>query len=118
MGLLLQKEFGETLTTANLLLTRELGDGAAPGSATELRLQTRWRSNTRFQPGFEIYYEPGQWDNFSPTEERRLRAGPVMVGQLNSGPLSKFKYEVGYLFGMNAASERGTLRARMEFEFR
>lgn len=118
VGLLAQKEFGETLTTFNLLLTRELGSGAAPGTATEIRLQTRWRSNLALQPGFEIYYEPGEWGNFSAADERRLRAGPVLVGQLRTGALSKVKYELGYLFGMNAASERGTLRARVEYEFR
>jgi hypothetical protein len=118
LGLLAQKEIGETLTTANLLFTRELGDGAAPGAATELRLQTRWRSNIAFQPGFEIYYEPGQWGTFNPGDQRHLRVGPVVVGQLRAGPLSKLKYEVGYLYGMNLASERGTLRARLEYEFR
>jgi hypothetical protein len=118
LGLLLQKEIGDTLTTANLLFNRQLGFDAAPGASTELRLQTRWRSNIAFQPGFEIYYEPGQWGNFSPSDQQRLRVGPLMVGQLRSGPLSKLKYEVGYLFGMNSASERGTLRARVEYEFR
>lgn len=118
VGLLLQKEVGETLTTANLLLNRELGEGGAPGMSTEIRLQTLWRSNLRFQPGFEIYYEPGQWGNFNPTDERRLRAGPVVAGQLHSGPMSKLKYELGYLFGMNPASESGTLRALVEYEFR
>jgi hypothetical protein len=118
VGLLMQKEVGETLTTANLLLTRELGDGGAPGASTELRVQTRWRSNIRFQPGFEIYYEPGEWGNFSPTQDRRLRAGPVIVRQLQSSALSKMKYEMGYLFGMHPANEQGRLRARVEFEFR
>jgi hypothetical protein len=118
VGLLGQKEVGETLTTGNLLLTRELGDGGAPGVATELRMQTIWRNSIRFQPGLEVYYEPGQWGNFNPSESRRLRAGPVMVGQVNAGSLSKIKYELGYLFGMNPASERGTVRARVEYEFR
>ena len=118
VGLLLQKEIGETLTTTNLLFNRQIGFDAAPGASTEVRLQTRWQTNTVFQPGFEIYYEPGQWGNFNPSDEQRLRVGPVLVGQLRSGPTSKLKYEVGYLFGMNSASERGTLRARVEYEFR
>ena len=118
-GALLQKELGgANLTTLNLLLTRELGQGGAPGLLADIRLQSRWRLSPTFEPGFEVYWEPGRWGHFEPFEAQRLRAGPVLVGMWRPAPLSKLKYEVGYLFGLNAGSERGTLRAMLEYETR
>jgi hypothetical protein len=118
VGLLLQKETGQNLTTLNLLFNRELGQGGAPGLATEVRLQSRWRLSNALQPGFEVYLEPGRLGHFADWEEQRVRAGPVLVGMWHTGPLSKLKYELGYLAGLTAASERGTLRALLEFETR
>jgi hypothetical protein len=119
VGALLQTELGgSNLTTLNLLFTRELGEGGAPGLSADIRLQSRWRLNPHFEPGFEVYWEPGRWGHFEPFEAQRLRAGPVLAGMWRPGGVSKIKYEVGYLFGLNGSSERGTLRALLEFETR
>ena len=118
VGLLLQKEIGNNLTTANILLNRELGSGGAPGLSTDVRVQSVWRVNPTFQPGMELYLEPGRIDHFNGYEDERIRIGPVVVVTLRTGPLSKFKYELGYLIGATRASEQGTVRAQLEYEFR
>jgi hypothetical protein len=116
VGLLLQKEFGRNVTTFNFLLTREFGEGGAPGLSTEFRLQSRWRLNAAFEPGAELYIEPGRFTHFESYENQRVRLGPVATGQLPLGLPGKMKYEVGYLFGASRSSERGTLRSMLEYE--
>lgn len=116
LGLLLQKEFGKNLTTFNFLLSRELGSDGAPGAQVDYRLQTRWRLNPMFEPGIELYGEPGRLGHFDPVSEQRTRLGPVIVGKLPISLAGKLKYELGYLRGLNSASEQGTVRLLLEYE--
>jgi hypothetical protein len=115
-GPLIQKEFGINLTTLNLLLTHELGRGSATGFAVEMRAQSVWRIFPWLAPGIEAYWEPGNVGNFRGAAKERLRSGPVVVGGLRLGGLGKLKYELGYLFGLGRASERGTIRGLLELE--
>jgi hypothetical protein len=39
-----------------------------------------------------------------------------VVGLYNLYRLGKFKYELGYQFGLSSATERGVLRWRLEYE--
>ncbi|MBU6508187.1 MAG: hypothetical protein KGQ82_11870, partial [Alphaproteobacteria bacterium] len=72
--------------------------------------------NPFFEPGVEYY---GNFNNIvdrttmsGPTH----RVGPVVVGLVNFYQYGKVKYEAGYLFGLNNATERGTIRWRFEYE--
>lgn len=118
VGLLLQKEFGKNLTTLNFLLSRELGSDGAPGTQVEYRMQTRWRFNSAFEPGIELYGEPGRWGQSGALSEQRTRLGPVVVGMLPVGLPGKLRYELGYLRGLNSVSEESTIRMRLEYEMR
>lgn len=118
IGLLLQKEFGSNLTTVNYLLTRELGGGHAPGVQVDYRVQTRWRMSPLFEPGIELYGEPGRFGHLDPAAQQRTRLGPVVVGVLPVGMPGKLKYELGYLRGLNSSSEKSTVRMLLEYEVR
>lgn len=118
LGLLLQKEFGKNVTTFNFLLGRELGSNGAPGAQIDYRLQTRWRVDPAFEPGIELYGQPGRLGHLDPSSEQRTRMGPVIVGVLPVGLPGKVKYELGYLRGLNNASEQSTVRALLEYEAR
>jgi len=116
LGLLLQKEFGRNVTTFNFLLTSQLGSEAPTGTQVEYRMQTRWRLNPMFEPGLELYGEPGELGQFNTASEQRTRMGPVMVGVLPVGGPGKLKYELGYLRGLNSVSEQNTVRLLLEYE--
>ncbi|MBV8659542.1 MAG: hypothetical protein JO142_17105 [Burkholderiales bacterium] len=116
VGLLLQKEFGDNVTTFNFLLNREFGTDGAPGLTVDYRLQSRWRLNRYFEPGFELYGAPGRLGHFESYENQRVRMGPVAVGIVPVSLPGKLKYEVGYLAGLSRGSERGTARALLEYE--
>lgn len=116
VGLLLQKEFGQNVTTLNFLLNREFGSGGAPGAQVDYRVQTRWRWCPLFQPGLELYGQPGRFGDLEDDSQQRTRLGPVATGILPVGLPGKLKYELGYLRGLNHSSEQGTLRALVEYE--
>jgi len=42
----------------------------------------------------------------------------VLYGTIRSFGSSKFKYEVGYLFGLTPGMPDGTVKWRLEYEFR
>ncbi|MDB5813032.1 MAG: hypothetical protein JWN23_149 [Rhodocyclales bacterium] len=116
LGLLLQKEFGNNLTTFNLLFNRELGTDREHGLGVEYRFQSRWRVHPTFEPGIEIYGEPGRLEHIDSYENQRVRAGPALVGALPLGLPGKLKYEIAYLFGASRASEHRTVRTMLEYE--
>jgi hypothetical protein len=46
----------------------------------------------------------------------QYRSGPVLIGLQNFAPYGKLKYQIGYQFGLTRATERGTVRWRVEYE--
>ena len=58
-GPLLQKEWGPTLHTLNVLFEREVGNGASSAFALHLAWQSRWQVDPLFEPGIEIYSQIG-----------------------------------------------------------
>ena len=119
-GPLLQKEqdlFGlDLLHTANLLFGKEVGRNRSDETPISLAWQTRWRFHPIFEPGVEYYGDLLPIEGPTETGNPRHRLGPVLVGQYNFYQYGKLKYELGYLFGLNRTTERGTVRWRFEFE--
>ena len=120
-GPTLQKEINgvlgvDTLHTLNLFVSKQIGRNRNDATPVALAWQSRLRLNPLFEPGLEYY---GNFNNIvdrlavtGPTH----RAGPVIVGAFNLYGYGKIKYEAGYLFGLNNATERGTARWRLEYE--
>jgi hypothetical protein len=115
-GPVLQKEWGPVVAKLNLLVNREIGSGADEAFNVDYRAQTYWQFSPSFRTGIELYGEPGPIDHFKKFEDQRLRAGPVVLGTFPIPKIGKFKYELAYMFGLNTASEHGTLRGLFEFE--
>ncbi len=116
LGPLIQKEWGRNLTTLNVLFNHEVGRGAAGAFHLDYRVQHLWRAAPLFQPGVELYGEPGKVGNFDKIDDQRIRLGPVAIGAVSFGDAGKLKYEIGYLVGVTGASERGTVRGLLEYE--
>ncbi|HMK67425.1 MAG TPA: hypothetical protein VK433_02660, partial [Stellaceae bacterium] len=115
-GPLVQKEIGNTLHTFNFLLDKEMGSGAADGTGLELAWQSLWRINPYASPGIEYYGEIDDLGHPGKPSQQQHRIGPVVVGAVAFPPNGKIKYEVGYLFGLTNATERGAVRWKFEYE--
>jgi len=116
IGPLLQTQFGHWLHTMNILFHGQFG--VHPSATTELNAawQTKWLLNRHFQPGLEIYSNPGDWTRFKPQAQQTAQAGPVVFGMWIFGRGYNLKYELGELFGLTAASPDRTTKFMLEAE--
>lgn len=105
-GLLVEKEWGQWSTTANVNLTYEWGRDIDNEIESALSLQARFRYSSAIEPGIEFY-----------SGEDTLALGPVLLGGLKLGGKRKFKWELGVIFGLDHDSPNQTLRLLTEFEF-
>jgi hypothetical protein len=127
-GPLLQKQasdlFGldlgrDTLHTLNLLVTKQIGSNREDATPLAIAWQSRLRLNPLFEPGIEYYGQISSIAGASTPDQQapvQHRLGPALVGQYNMFQYGKVKYEFGYLFGLNTATERGAVRWRFEYE--
>ncbi len=109
----------DTLHTLNLLVTKEIGTNREDATPLSIAWQSRLRLNAYFEPGIEYYGQVSSIAGASTSDQKepvQHRLGPVLVGQYNMYGYGKIKYELGYLFGLNAATERGAVRWRLEYE--
>jgi len=119
--LLLQKETGEFVHTANLILEKKIGGKTPDDEEKEKRgweggvaWQTRYRLREYLEPGIEIFYNYGQFNQHPKPNDQELQIGPVISGKI----LKNIKYNVGYLFGASDAVPAGELKWILEYELR
>jgi hypothetical protein len=115
-GPIAQKEIGNTLHTLNVLFGKEIGHGRTDATDLSVAWQSRWRLNQYAEPGIEYYADIPDLQNPGKSAEQQHRIGPVLVGLVAFAPYGKIKYEAGYLVGLTRATERGTLRWKLEYE--
>lgn len=117
-GPLVQKEWGETLHTLNLLFEKQIGLHRTDATDFTPAWQSRWRLNPLFEPGIEYYGDIADIARLGKLSGQRHRIGPVLVGLFDTQGIGKLKYEVGYLFGLTRGTENGAVRWKLEYEFR
>jgi len=104
--LLVSKEWGRWVTTANLGLIYEWGSDIANEWETSLSIQGRYRLTRGFEPALEFY-----------SGEDTKALGPTFVGNIRLGGRKKLRWEVGLIFGLDSESPDQTFRGMLEFEF-
>ena len=114
LGALLQKQFGPSLATFNLVAERELQSGAETG--LEYALQYRWRRGPRFEPGIEFYGGLGEFGDFGSLQDHEHEAGPAVFGRIPFGS-GALRYEAAWLIGLTDEAAAQTLRFLLEYEF-
>ena len=119
-GPLVQKEIDflglDLLHTANLLFTKEVGHNHSAATPLLISWQSRVRLDSLFEPGIEYYGQLSPVTTPTKAGDPQHRFGPVVAGLYNLYRYGAIKYEVGFLFGMNRATEKGAARWRLEYE--
>jgi len=116
--LLLEKNVGKYVNTANLIFVREVGSGASNATEFEYAWRTKYLYSKKLEPGIEIYGSMGEVGHALPSDQQDHRIGPVISGVLAGDSQGKWVYELGYLFGVSDAAPDGTLKFVVEYEFR
>jgi hypothetical protein len=107
LGLLMEKEINSHwVTTANLFAEYEFGDDLVDEFETALRAQLRYRLSPAIEPALELYLDDQDW-----------AAGPALTGIQKLAPGKQLRWELGWLFGLDAETPENNLRLAIEFEF-
>jgi hypothetical protein len=113
-GPILQKEIGSSLHTVNLIFESVEGE---PDVNFVYGWQSLWRLSALLQPGFEAYGELGPVDAPKPAAQQEHWLGPVVSGRVGLGTRQRLKYNLGYLFGLTAATPDRAWKWVLEYEF-
>jgi len=113
LKVLLEKQFGMLIHTANLVFKREIGVNAGNKTGAGYTWRSKWRKMRVWEPAVEIYGSLGALGNLKPLAHQSHQIGPVFIGKLRHG----FNYEVGYLFGLTSASDQGAMKVVLGYEF-
>ena len=118
VGPTLQKQWGDTVHTVNLLFEHPFGPNNDEKSINfNYAWQSLWTWKREFQPGFEIFGDVGPVDRAPGIRDQQLRVGPVAYGKIDIGRgLGELKYGLGYLFGLTHATEKAALKWNLEWE--
>lgn len=111
--LLLEKESGKVVNTANLVLKKELGVNATKNTSSGYAWRSKWRWMPEVEAALELYGSIGELGNTSPLTQQSHQAGPVLLGKLKGG----IGYEIGYLFGLTSSSDEGMFKMILSYEF-
>ena len=118
--LLLEKQLGDFVHTANLIVEREIGGETADDEEKEphewegsVAWSTRYRWQQWLEPGIEVWFDLGELKKIHSFNEQNDQIGPVIYGKIGD----HVKYDVGYLFGISEEAPAGTLKWIVEFEW-
>jgi hypothetical protein len=106
----------DTLHTLNLFATKQIGGNRQDATPLSIAWQSRLRLNPLYEPAIEYYGQISSIAGASTGTPQQHRLGPALVGRYGLAGYGDVKYELGYLFGLNQATERGALRWRLEYE--
>jgi hypothetical protein len=120
-GPIVQKEvpdlFGQdTLHTLNLFVGKEVGHNRTDATPLHFAWQSRLRLYPQFEPGVELFSDVDDIAAPGKFADQQHRIGPMFAGVYPLYRFGKIEYEVGYLFGLTRATERGAVRWRFEYE--
>ncbi|MGW8248589.1 MAG: hypothetical protein ACWGOV_10800 [Acidiferrobacterales bacterium] len=115
--LLLEKAAGRYVNTANLVMAREVGNGASSIVELEYAWRTKYKLKPEFEPGIELYGAAGTLAAPKLDSSQSAQIGPVATGKFHLGGRSAVVYELGYLFGLNNASPSGSVKWLIEYEY-
>jgi len=111
--LLLEKSWGRFIHTSNIVVKREIGANANRNLFAGYAWLSKWRLMRAFEPGIELHGSMGEFRKFKPLSQQSHQAGPVVMGKFRNG----FTYELGYLFGLTSASNQGSVKCILGYEF-
>lgn len=114
MKILLEKSVDQWTNRANLTLEKAFGGGSKENWEAGAAWSTSLRLRKEFEPGVELHWEYGEFNQSRLFDEQTMQVGPVAYGKLGE----HIKYDAGYLFGVSSAAPEGELKCIVEFEWR
>lgn len=114
--LLLEKQIAHFLNTVNLNFEKGVGSAADEGVEFAYAWRTGWMFNPMAHVGFEAFGEIGEVHAAPDLSEQEHQLGPVMYGKFKFDGIGKFKYRLGWLFGLTEETPDHALKWELEYE--
>ncbi len=105
-ALLVERQWGKWVGTANLHLIFEWGDDIQNETETGLALQTRYRYSRSLEPAIELYMGEGSYG-----------IGPVLLGNIRLSGRKQLRWETGVIAGLKDDTSDATFKFLIELEF-
>ncbi|MBL4743794.1 MAG: hypothetical protein JKX87_04040 [Cycloclasticus sp.] len=105
-GLLVEKEWGKWVGTANINLIYEWGPEIKDELESSLATQLRYRYKSYLEPAIEFY-----------SSENGKALGPVLMGDVRLTGAKRIHWEVGAILGLDSKAPSNTWRLLTEYEF-
>ena len=115
--LLLEKQLGRTINTANLIFEKGVGSHADEGTEFGYALRTKYRWRPYLEPRRMRARRRTNMRDVKPFRDQSHRLGPVILGIVPVAPSIGFYYELGWLFGLTRGSLDHSVKWLGEFEF-
>ena len=105
-ALLIEKEWGKWVGTANLYLIYEWGSNINNELETAMALQGRYRLSRKIEPAIEVY-----------SSDNTKGMGPVLMGEFKLSGRKKIHWESGVIFALDNDTADKTFKLLIEYEF-
>lgn len=119
-GPLLQKQFGRTVVTTNLVFQNAFGGdvkGHDKDTLFSYAANIRYLLSPLIEPGISAYGGVGALADLEETSEQVHQLGPSIQGKFELAPGMGLKYRTEAVFGLTHGSPDATWVAQLEYEF-
>ena len=112
----MQKRFNRSMLTLNVSLERNPTENDTTKLQLNYAWQYRWLGNPAIQFALEGYGKLGNATDWATRSEQSHQLGPVLLGDIHTGPDNILSYRLGYYFGLTDAATDRTLVLNLEYE--
>lgn len=112
---ILQRDFGDWLTTANFSVIRGIGEKRAESVNITGAMQAIYQLSREFSPGLEFFHTFGPGNDTDFTGERSQQFGPIISGALPIAQDRQFTYVLGYYRGLSANSPEQAAKIQVNY---
>lgn len=117
--LMLQRDFGDWLATANFSAIRGMGAKRDPSVAVTGAAQLLYQYSPEFSPGIEAFHSYGPLNDLDYTGRYSQEIGPIVAGAWPLSNHQQLTYVLGYYRGLSAESpeQSGKLQVNYVVDF-
>lgn len=113
--LILQRDMGDWLATANIGINRGIGDKRAPSLGITGAAQLLYQLSRELSPGVEFFHTLGPLNDLDYTGRNSQEIGPIVSGALPLADQQQLTYVLGYYRGLSANSPEQSAKIQINY---
>ncbi len=113
--LMLQRDFGDWLATANFSAIRSIGDKRDLSMAITGAAQLLYQYSPEFSPGIEAFHSFGSLNDLDYTGRYSQEIGPVVAGAVTVAERRQLTYVLGYYRGLSVESPEQSAKLQVNY---